>query len=59
MCVRCGSRPRWNETFLCQHCYEDPIHNKETAEAIEKAGDGARAYLVKTFHWAGKWSTRG
>ncbi len=58
VCVRCGSRPRWNDTFLCQRCYEDPIHNKEVHEATEKAGDKARDYLVKTFHWAGRWSTR-
>lgn len=61
VCVRCGSAPRWNDTFLCQRCYEDPIHNKEVAEAYEKAGNGqaARNYLVKTFNWVGKWSTRG
>lgn len=59
MCVRCGSRPRFAGTYLCQPCYEDPVKNKEVSEAIEKAGDtDRRAYLVKTFHWAGKWGTR-
>lgn len=59
-CARCGSRPRWSDTYLCEQCSLDPQKTKEIAEALANRTDNmnsARNYLVKTFHWYG-WSKR-
>jgi len=67
-CVRCGSRPRGEELFVCYPCSTDPVKLDEVRQA-QKATDitlnngersrAERTYLVKTFHWHGHWGPRG
>lgn len=55
-CVRCGSRPRREDSFLCITCSADPQQKKEVAEAMAKVDNDmrfARTYLIKTFRWHG------
>jgi hypothetical protein len=68
-CVRCGSRPRGDDLFVCLTCADDPTKLDEMRQAEEatrdlpynsgERGRAQRAYLVKTFHWNGHWSQRG
>ena len=45
--------------FVCQKCHEDPVTHQEI-EQTRVATDGLdqRHYLVKTFHWVGRWGSR-
>lgn len=66
-CVRCGQRARGDDLYVCQPCAVDPVKLDEVRQANAATADIsdpnerrriARNYLVKTFHWAGKWSRR-
>lgn len=67
-CVRCGTRARADDLFVCNLCSTDPVKLDEVRQA-EKATEGfvgsererrleQRRLLVKTFHWFGHWSRR-
>lgn len=67
-CVRCGSRPRADDLFVCPVCADDPVKVDEVRQANEatkgihdprERGLAARRFLVETFRWVGHWSPRG
>ena len=67
-CVRCGSRPRGEELFVCYPCADDPVKLDEVRQAEIATRDitdqndrrrAQRAFLVRTLHWSGHWSSRG
>jgi hypothetical protein len=57
LCVRCGRRPRYSETFLCGACFQDPEARREAAEVMRMAGDylAQRRVAIEVYHWAGGW----
>ena len=68
MGVRCGSRPRADDLFVCSRCADDPQKLEEVHQANvatvgvadpRARGTAARRYLVKTFRWSGGWGRNG
>lgn len=59
-CVRCGTRDRKAEIFLCGKCLDDPVTQAEIDQAIARDVDGRaqRLWLVGAMRWYGHWSTR-
>lgn len=57
LCVRCGRRSRYAETYLCSVCLDDP-HARIEADVAERAGDDVlsrRRAAIERFRWAGGW----
>ena len=56
-CVRCGTVPRTDGTFLCAGCKTDPRARREIAEIMRARPDflSQRRYAITTYGWVGGW----
>lgn len=60
-CVRCGERPRHDDSFICAECADNPLAAAEVRAAVRRAGpkhEDQRAYLMARKGWVGGWSLR-